>query len=287
MPVIVGAPRSGTTLLRFMLDAHPELAIPPETGFLALGSALHTSDERLRERFFEAVTAYPADAPAWNDFGLSKPLFWSLLEQVEPFSVADGYRAFYRAYAHIHGKARWGDKTPGYCLQMAAIEELLPEAHFIHVIRDGRDVALSLREMWFSPGDDIEALAQHWVTHVTTGRQQGSRRAHYLEVRFEELVKDSRLVLQQVCAFLGLRFMPAMLDYHRRTPGRLEEHRDRRRTDGTLVVSHQGRRQQQALTMEPPRASRAQAWRRRMAPAEQVRFEAVAGALLQELGYRR
>lgn len=78
-----------------------------------------------------------------------------------------------------------------------------------------------------------------------------------------------------------------MLDYHLRTPERLAEHQDRRRTDGTMVVSHDGRLQQQALTMEPPRASRVQAWRRRMEAAEQARFEAVAGPLLQELGYEK
>jgi hypothetical protein len=62
MPIIVGVPRSGTTLLRFMLDAHPEMAIPPETGFLVLAPQLASQGRALRERFFEAVTGYPPEA---------------------------------------------------------------------------------------------------------------------------------------------------------------------------------------------------------------------------------
>jgi hypothetical protein len=285
MPVIVGAPRSGTTLLRFMLDAHPAMAIPPETGFLPLVKVLRSSDGRLRERFFEAVTSFPPDATAWKDFGIAGQRFQALLQEISPFSVAAGCRAFYRAYAERFGKSRWGDKTPTYCLHLTSIEELLPEAHFIHLIRDGRDVALSLRAMWFSPGDDMEVLARHWAACVTAARRQGPRCAHYLEVRFDDLIHDPRAVLAGICQFLDLPFVPAMLDYHRRTRERLEEHRDRIRPDGTMVVSHGGRLQQQALTMEPPQESRVAAWRQRMTPAEQARFEAAAGPLLRELGY--
>jgi hypothetical protein len=285
MPVIVGAPRSGTTLLRFMLDAHPQMAIPPETGFLTLGRSLRGRGDCLRRQFFEAITAFPADAPAWNDFGLSRPNLWSMLAGIEPFTVADGYRAFYRAYAEARGKQRWGDKTPMHCLHLMSIEEVLPEAHFIHVIRDGRDVALSLRHLRFSPGHDIEVLARHWANCVTAASAQGARCRRYLEVRFEELVCDSRAVLSRVCAFLDLPYWPEMLRYYLRTPDRLAEHRERVRTNGTVVVSHADRLRQQALTMQPPQESRVQAWKRRMAVEEQLRFESVAGRLLLELGY--
>ena len=67
MPIIVGSPRSGTTLLRLMLDAHPDLAIPPETGFLTLGPSLTGRGDSLHQRFRAAVTRHPADAPAWGD----------------------------------------------------------------------------------------------------------------------------------------------------------------------------------------------------------------------------
>ncbi len=147
-----------------MLDAHAELAIPPETGFLTLGGSFQSVADKLREEFFEAIMTFPPEAPAWGDFGISRERLWSVLHGIAPFSVAEGFRAFYRAYAERFGKGRWN-----------TVEEVLPESHFIHVIRDGRDVALSLRQMWFSPGDDIETLAAHWKNCVTTARQQGAR----------------------------------------------------------------------------------------------------------------
>ena len=80
MPVIVEAPRSGTTLLRFMLDAHPEMAIPPETGFLALGPTLMSDGPTRRNEFFRAVTAFPEGAPLWGDFQIPMAVFQAELD---------------------------------------------------------------------------------------------------------------------------------------------------------------------------------------------------------------
>ena len=286
MPVIVGAPRSGTTLLRLMLDAHPDLAIPPETGFLALGRALADGPDP-REAFFDRVTRFPPDAPAWPDFGLSQDDFRAALAAAEPFSAAEGCRVFYRLYAARFGKSRAGDKTPLYCQHLATIADLLPEIRVIHLIRDGRDVALSLRRMWFSPGNEIETLAKYWADCVSAARRESGACGGYLEVRFEDLVADPASILRGICRFLDLEFAPAMLAYHARAARRLEEHRDRARLDGSLVVSHEGRVRQQALTMEPPRRSRAGAWRQDMTGDEQRRFDAAAGDLLDGLGYGR
>ena len=76
MPIIVGSPRSGTTLLRFMLDAHPDLAIPPETGFLPTIQTLTGTDDSLRQLFHETITSFPPEAPGWSDFGIAVEEFW-------------------------------------------------------------------------------------------------------------------------------------------------------------------------------------------------------------------
>src|SRR6185369_11947595 len=93
VPFIVGSPRSGTTLLRFMLDSHPELAIPPETGFLVLGEHL-IGECALPDRFADAVTAFPPEAPAWPDHGIPAEAFRCALARLRPFSVAEGFRLF-------------------------------------------------------------------------------------------------------------------------------------------------------------------------------------------------
>lgn len=285
MPIIVGSPRSGTTLLRFMLDAHPELAIPPETGFVAGCSQITSSGARLRQEFFDLVTRFPPDAPAWEDFEISREVFWASLARIDPFTISEGLRAFYQLYASRFGKPRWGDKTPLYCHRLETVERFLPEARFIHIIRDGRDVALSLRPMRFSPGDDIELLAKYWSRLVLTAREQGVRCRHYVEIRYEELVENTRPVLERLCTYLGLEFDEQMLHYYERTPDRLREHKGRFGSDGTLQLTQEQRYLQQQRTTVAPDRSRVRAWRHEMSREERMMFDVVAGDVLRELGY--
>ena len=286
MPVIVGAPRSGTTLLRFMLDSHPDLAIPPETGFLVLGADPSLRREgATREEFFSAITRFPEDSPAWQDFGIPADLFRAELERIEPFRAPDAYRAFYRLYAERMGKSRWGDKTPTYCLHMETIRDLLPEAHFLHIIRDGRDVALSLRQTWFSPGPDMKSQALLWQNCVLSAREQAQRCPAYMEVRYEELIQAPRPALEAVCRFLSLEFHSSMLSYFTRVPERLKEHRARLRVDGSVVVTREQRLRQQHLTARPPDRSRVFAWRQTMTRRERIEFERFAGEGLRACGY--
>jgi hypothetical protein len=287
MPIVIGAPRSGTTLLRFMLDAHPDLAIPPETGFLVPCAQQASQGTVLLEDFFQTVTGYPPEAPGWDDFQIPAESFLARLNTIEPFTVADGIRAFYELYAARFGKSRWGDKTPLYCMHTQSIEALLPEAHFVHIIRDGRDVALSLRPMWFSPGRDIETLAAYWRQSVTTGRQHGARCRHYMEVRYDRLVENSRETLAEVCAFLDLEFDDRMLRYYEFAPGRLREQQGRFRKDGSVVVTQEQRLDQQYRTTQPPDRSRVSTWKQEMPRDEQRQFDAIAGDVLEELGFAR
>ncbi|HEY2973845.1 MAG TPA: sulfotransferase [Pyrinomonadaceae bacterium] len=285
MPVIVGAPRSGTTLLRFMLDTHSELAIPPETGFLTLGAQLAGNGDMLRERFFRAVVNHPNSAPSWPDFEVPEETFWQALTEITPFTVSEGYRAFYRLYAARMAKPRWGDKTPIYCLSLDAIRRVLPEVRFIHIIRDGRDVALSLRKMWFSPGWDIETQAAYWRKCVLAARRAGLGRRDYLEVRYEDLILNTREILDRVCDHVGLSFECTMLSYYTQTPERLREHKGRSGADGTPLLTREERFRQQQRTTAPPDSGRVFAWKGAMSADERMRFQLVAGDLLKELGY--
>lgn len=285
MPVIVGAPRSGTTLLRLMLDAHPELAIPPETSFVTAAAALAGSGADLRARFVETITAFPPNAPNWHDFGVPREALADAVQALEPFTVADGLRAFYRLYAQRFGKSRWGEKTPDYSFHIGTIAALLPEARFIHLIRDGRDVAASWRQQWFSPGHEPEVLAQAWADRVQAARSAGARSAHYTEVSYEELVARPETVLRRLCGFLDLPWSSQVLNHQERAPRRLGEHRARVALDGRVVVSHEQRLRQQRRTMERPGTGRIGSWREEMSEEEVRRFERVAGSLLTELQY--
>ena len=272
MPIIAGAPRSGTTLLRFMLDAHPELAIPPETGFVPSAGGLG------RPEFFDHLTRFPPDAPNWSDFGPDAEEFREALNQLRPFTCSQGLRTFYRLYGDKHNK-------PRYCEHIPTIENLLPEAHFIHIIRDGGDVALSLRPLWFAPGRDMATLALHWRTLVEQGRGGGAQAKHYLEIRYEDLVRAPQATLAQVCAFLQLNFRPDMLRYWERSAERLVEHGPRLSSEGLVLVPREERLHQQRLTMQPPRPARIFAWQQQLSAAEHAEFLFHAGDTLASLDY--
>lgn len=285
MPIIVGAPRSGTTLLRLMLDSHPEVAIPPETGFILGALELTKMDQVSAAQLGDTMTQYPKNAPNWSDFQIPVEDLMARLQAINPFNTADGLRCFYQLYAQRFGKSRWGDKTPDYSLQIQAIGEMLPEAHFIHIIRDGRDAALSLRSTWFAPSQDMNILAQYWYDRVLSARTASLQTAHYMEIFYEDLILRPQTILEKICNFLSLSFHPDMLNYYERAPARLKEHQARIWKDGSFKVSHEQRLHQQHMTTQKLSIERVAVWQHSMTLEEIQQFERVAGSLLSELGY--
>jgi hypothetical protein len=286
MPFIVGSPRSGTTLLRLMVDSHPEMAIPPETGFLMAFDGMESASAIEPSTLLRILTQFPADAPVWPDFQIAADALGQRLERLRPLSISGGLRAFYQMYAERFGKVRWGDKTPAYIRSMKAIEAILPEARFIHLVRDGRDVAVSLRERWFSPGHDIEIQAVFWRDNVLAGCLQGHDCRHYLEVRFEDLVQNPEVVLRGICDFIELPYSSQMLRYDERAAERLREHGARHSPSGVEIVSVEERQRQQQATCGPLMRDRIGVWRRALTADECQRFDAVAGDVLERFGYR-
>jgi hypothetical protein len=278
---VVGVPRSGTTLLRMMLDAHSELSIPPETEFIRAVLELRPPRPDGREAFVRTLTS----ARTWDDMDLPAAELRRAVEAIDPFDLGAGLRCFYRLYARRRGKPRWGDKTPSYGRHADRVERLLPEARFVHVIRDGRDVALSLRGRWFSPGDDIEDLARHWRRSVTGTRRAGRACAHYTEVRFESLVRRPSEELATIAEFVELPFERGMERYAELSAARHAELKPRPATPGLVAISREQRLDLHRLTMAPPQPSRIGRWRQEMGAEERARFERVAGDLLEELGY--
>jgi hypothetical protein len=278
-PFIVGAGRSGTTLLRLMLDSHPELAVPPETHFIG----------RLVEAFpggqvtGVAFAAALGDERRWGDFGLDRDELAERLGGSNEVGLDEALRGFYAAYAEGHGKERWGDKTPGYCESMILIQGLLEEARFIHVIRDGRDVALATSKR---NGKRAARNAATWQRKVSEARVQAEALDHYVEVRYEDLVNDAEQTLRRLCDYIALSWDPVMLDYHTRAAERLRELGDLpgRRIGGRPATAAL-RRSFYELTLEPPIPSEIGRWRTDLAPEEALAIEHDAGDLLVELGY--
>ena len=284
-PFVVGATRSGTTLLRLMLDAHPEIAIPSETHFIP---DLIKARERYgasRERMIEMLTSHRR----WGDFQITPEELdqrWGALEAKGELNGPAAVREFFAIYQDKHGSPpRYGDKTPGYVKHMREIQLYLPEARFIHLIRDGRDVALSILKQSFGP-ETVEAAAERWRSRVLRGRSQAPYLGYYLEVKFEDLVLDTEGQLRRICEFLELEFDPAMLGYHETAPERLKEKaRALSPTGGDDSAEAERRYMSHAKTFEPPNPSLVGGYKTKMDAESRASYEALAGDLLIELGY--
>jgi hypothetical protein len=281
-PFVVGATRSGTTLLRLMLDAHPDIAIPSETHFIPDLVKAREKHGASPERMLEMLTSHRR----WGDFHIEADELaerWAALPDLNgPAAV----REFFKLYGEQQGgPPRWGDKTPGYVKRMREIQEYLPEARFVHLIRDGRDVALSILKQSFGP-ETIEAAAERWRGRVLRGRAQQPYLGFYMEVKFEDLVLDTEGQLRRICEFIELDFHPAMLGYHETAQERLKEKaRALPRGKGRDPQSAERRLKSHEKTFEPPNPALVGGYKTKMDPADRAAYEALAGDLLLDLGY--
>jgi hypothetical protein len=280
-PFVVGVGRSGTTLLRLMLDAHPALAIPPESHFIPDLATAGAGGPLTPEAAVEVISS----VRQWGDFGFTREELLSALHEAAPLDTARAVRAFFGAYAARHGKERWGDKTPIYVESMPAIAAAVPEARFIHLIRDGRAVALS-RSTW-SEGEapDPVKAARRWKRRINRARGDARGLPHYIEARYEDLVLDTEATLRRVCEFVELEYDGAMLSYHERAEERLSELGDLPAGGGKGERAGEDRLAIHELTKEPPKRERVARWKAEMSPQDQASYEAEAGDLLAELGY--
>ncbi len=279
-PFIVGLPRSGTSLLTQMLHSHPDLALPPETHFFPKIVELCQDAADPARVFVEKVVA----SPSWPKFQIDADLFADRVGRLDPFDLGEALRTLYLLYAARHGKKRGGDKTPPNAYYMVLIQEVVPEAHFLHIIRDGRDVALSVKDLSFGP-NTIEDAAAWWSMLLWRARGQVESLRNYFEVRYEDLVLDTETTLRDICVFLDLAWDPAMLRYYEKFEERLSEGRIGKSPEDELKDRTKNRKHFNELIGQPPRADRVGVWRREMALEDQRRFEEIAGEVLVDLDY--
>jgi hypothetical protein len=269
-PFIVGSNRSGTTLLRSMFDSHPAMAIPPETYFVLRMARARRRYEASREFDTPRFISDLSRAGGFQRMGLRIDRVRNLLESKPGLDLPEAMRVLFREYAAEHGKARYGDKTPSYVSHIPFLAEVFPEACFIHIIRDGRDVSLSLLD---NSADRLDEAAHFWRACVTAGRDAGRALGpgRYTEVRYEDLVLNPRERLTELCTFLGLDFDDRMLDY--------------RDSAQKWMAATRDPNIHQSLLKPPTRQVRD--WRTAMSRDEIFLFEALNGDLLDELGYER
>jgi hypothetical protein len=210
--------------------------------------------------------------PEFGDLRIDHKEIDVLVGTGRPISYADFVTEIFDLYGKTQGKALVGNKTPGFVRRLRTIHTLWPEARFVHLIRDGRDVHLSTlhrslkhpKPGVFDNWKDYPATtaALWWELNIRAGRQAGQSFGPnlYHEIRYESLVNNPEQECTALCDFLGLPFDDAMLRFYER------ETRPR---------------------AARPITSGLRDWRSQMPSADAERFEAAVGDLLDELGYPR
>src|SRR6059058_5427828 len=248
-----------------MLDRSSELAIPYETFFVPQLAHRHGRRPKLDDFL--------------DDLGRLRTLYdWGIRpEDVRPrlregMTTSEAIVAIFEVYAERQGKPRWGDKTPLYMQQLPLLERIFPDALWVHLVRDGRDAALSFLELpegfsgktWALPRT-LAQFAARWRTEILAARRLGRHAGNrYLELRYEDLVADPERELGRVCEHAALAWEPGMLDHTRVSDAaNMPEHRN--------------------LAQPPTPGLRD--WRSQMSRDDTLAFEQVAGDVLRSAGY--
>lgn len=247
---IVGSARSGTTMLRLMLDSHPRISCGEETHFLQ-------TLEPVTGRHWRLVERYGFPRGYWDE------------------RLAAFYGDAMADYAARRGKQRWADKDPSNTLLLPFVDRLFPDAQYIHLLRDGHDVVASHRDRWgYRSG--ARAARGVWKRYVEAARAFGRDLPpdRFHELRYERLVADPEAELRTLVAFLGEEWDPVMLAF------------DQAEHDGTdRYRGFTAQRRAEGGDSSTIYRSRVGAGRSSLDPVLRTMLHRSSGGLLRELGY--
>ena len=271
---IIGSGRSGNTLLRRILNAHPSFHIPPET--YVLGIVVKRYWQVAHMEWKDIVHFVYSSFQFHEEFEMfdiaNLPELVRQVQSVEHNrrSLAFILNAFYEWHAQQHGIQfeRWGDKTPINAFALRRIHKVFPNAQFIHIVRDGCDAVASYLEAGIY--QSVEQAAWRWRSAVGSCRRFGKANARsYLEIRYEDLVTEPRQTVMAVCSFLGAPFDERALQPPE-DPARL----------GDVP-----RRQRHSEVLKPISASKIGKGRKALSTDQKKLISMIIGRQMAELGY--
>lgn len=214
---VVGMPRSGTKLLRDIINNNKQIFIPPNESKIIpymvrnYGTTVSRPDlaagldEWYASTFYQRIedAGYTVDREDWlNKLGSEATL-----------PMTDIIESFYQILSDKTGAAIWGDKTPTYLLHYSLLLNMYPEAKFVHIVRDVRDYCLSINKAW---GKSMLRAAYRWNTSLTVFREQiGDDDSRVLHIRYEDLTENPKETMQLVCSFLGISYNAEMLQLNK------------------------------------------------------------------------
>ena len=271
---VVGAPRSGTTLLQRMLRSHPRIASPTgESHFMIplLRDHARYGDLSKRENLVSLLRYMHGRWAEFLDTDMRGIAFDTettadAIAARRASGMAEVIDTLFSLNAEGQGKQRWLEKTPYYTLHIDLLAATYPDAQFVHIIRDGRDAVLSMLERAVDIRVfNVDAGARLWQRYVESGREAGKKLSdsRYHEIRYEDMLGNPLQSVQTLCAFLDEPFSNDVIDFQTS------------RAAKTKIP----------LLKKPLQKDNAEKWRERMTPSQLRTFESVAGNTLEAFGY--
>lgn len=214
---IIGAPRSGTKLLRYLLNTHPDISLGHEGNYIPafirrFGLDADLSRLSLRReiyREFRHTSFY--DREARGGIKLSEGAFMDALTSCEAQGAvtwANIFEVLLRAYGPHPQSPIYGDKSHGYMDAVETLRSIFGDVRFIYIVRDPRDQALSSLKTY---GRSPLRAAHHWLAVARKADTLGFDTApDVITVRYEDLTEDTDGALRRICAFLGVPYKPGM-----------------------------------------------------------------------------
>lgn len=262
---IIGSPRSGTTWLQIMIDAHPLVCTTVELTLFSKYTGPWIKAWKDEAYHIDQGHWYQGLPFLWNG-GEFYAFLREFLDKVYERVVATNPQA-----THIL------DKHPGYSSYVEDINALLPKARFIHIIRDGRDVAVSMiaarKNIGFGP-DDISDAASSWKTEVVAAQQARQFENRYFEVRYEDLLTAGVDTMRSIFNFCGLSL--SMVDV-----ATIVEQHSFENMKANRLSAVKGIKTSEAHYRKGEMGN----WRKELTPMDKYLFDQIAGDLLCQLGY--
>jgi hypothetical protein len=275
---VVGCARSGTTLLRRIIDAHPRIAMLPGEHHWLTRYFLKPRGLTLDCMVTPTLISRLMRHHDFNKLGSTRAVLEGLLEPGKLVHYSRFVAGIFELYGEKQKKPYVGLKTTSNVLHISLLRKLWPMGKIVHLIRDGRDVCSSAMNwaksellqkrfrLWSH--DPVTCAALWWKWHVQSGRKDGTSLDPdvYYEVFYEALVTNPQKECARLCSFLGVEYSEKMLSFH-----------EGRTKSGGRDAKHSW------LGITPGLRD----WRKQMATADVESFEAAAGDLLSSLGYER
>lgn len=218
---MIGAERSGTTLVMALLGSHSRIAVPEVVWYYPrFYPYLHTYGDLSNEKNLRVLAeemVFGLKTPFWGMKVNPRTIVDEVLELAPEKSFAGIYAGMHQRFANSVGKPRWGEKTPHNLYFVGPMHEDFPDAQFIYITRDGRDACADYLESSFGP-TNIYCAANSWKrcwNAVKEHREPLRDKGLWLDVKYEELVREPEKVMRGVCDFLGEDYEEGMFDFYK------------------------------------------------------------------------